>query len=79
MSHHTKGDMKMLGTDYDVSVDSWDSTSWAEQRANPALHRRQRDSTETRDRTGRQRGRSDTTRRVRVRKGRKLEGQRCLE
>jgi hypothetical protein len=27
VSHHTKGDTKMLGTIYDVPTDSWDSTS----------------------------------------------------
>jgi hypothetical protein len=29
---HTKGGTKMFGVDYDVRADSWDSTSWAEQR-----------------------------------------------
>jgi hypothetical protein len=37
-----------LGTDYDVRTDSCDSASWAEQRANPALRQRQRDSSRTR-------------------------------
>jgi hypothetical protein len=55
---HTKGDTKMLGTNYDVRADFWDSTRWVEQRDNPALHRRQRDSSETRVRTGRQHGRA---------------------
>jgi hypothetical protein len=32
---HTKGDTKMLGTNYDVRADFWDSTSWVEQRDNP--------------------------------------------
>jgi hypothetical protein len=44
VSQHTKGDTKMLGTDYDVRADSWDSTSWAEPRANPTLRQRQRGS-----------------------------------
>jgi hypothetical protein len=47
VSQHTKGDTKMLGTDYDVRADSWDSMSWAEQRANPTLRQQQRDSSET--------------------------------
>jgi hypothetical protein len=47
VSQHTNGNTKMLNTDYDVRPDSWDLTSWAEQRANPTLHRRQRDSSET--------------------------------
>jgi|UPI000221BE1B hypothetical protein len=69
----------MSGIVYGVRANSWDSTSWAEQRANPVLHQQQRDSSETRVRMGRQHGRADTTRRVRVRQGCELEGWRSLE
>jgi hypothetical protein len=71
---HTKGDTKMLGTNYDVRADFWDSTSWAEQRDNPALHRRQRDTSKTRVRTGRQHGRADTTQRCESAKDANLKG-----
>lgn len=76
MSQHTKGDTKILGTDYDVCADSWDSTSWAEQRANPALRQRQRDSSETLCSYGSTAWTNGHDTEVRVHQGRELEGRR---
>jgi hypothetical protein len=76
VSQHTKGDTKILGTDYDVCANSWDSTSWAEQRANPALRQRQRDSSETLCSYGSTAWTNGHDTEVRVHQGRELEGRR---